>query len=257
MSEGFILDFPLILDFDDSFRLEFHLTQGDTLEFERGIYYLSGDNGSGKTSFVNMLSLVSGRIGKMPNMGNGSISFRGAVYSDEKFSHIRAAEIREKYFCIFPQKAFFLPVSTRDNYLILDGSDKKKTEQFSSREYPDQLSGGQQQRVLMDIVLNENKPIWFLDEPLSNMDRENRIYFWKKMERAFKAGVQIIFFIEHWMDSKIKKEACFQHVNRIQSSGYRENTRHIKKEDAPRKIDIYKCDKMDNFFSKFFLEKHE
>ena len=50
--------------------------------------------------------------------------------------------MRERQFCIFPQKAFFLPVSSRDNYIILNGSDKQKAKSFSSKEYPDLLSGG-------------------------------------------------------------------------------------------------------------------
>ena len=249
MIAGFKLDFPLTLECDDSFNLSFRLVHGDTLEINKGLYYLSGDNGSGKTSFVNMLALIAGRIGRMPKKGNGKISFKGTVYSDERFSHINAAEIREKYFCIFPQKAFFLPISTRDNYLILDGNDRDLAKKFSSEEYPDLLSGGQQQKILMDIVLNDNKPIWFLDEPLSNMDKENRDYFWQKIKSALKAKVETVFFIDHWIEAEIKEDKSFQYVNTVKSSGYRVNSRPWI-EDNCGEIEIFRCENPDRFVGK-------
>jgi len=210
MKNLFEVTFPLVLGGDGPFTITFTSQRDETLEFKKGMYYLCGDNGSGKTTFVNMLALIAGRIGKKANNGKGAIKFDGENYSGEYFNHIKAAEIREKSFCIFPQKAFFLPVSTRDNYIILNGSEKKKSESFSSLESPDLLSGGQQQKILMDIVLDDKKPVWFLDEPLTNMDSERRHYFWRTLDSAFKRELRTIFFIDHWIGGEIKNDDNFQ-----------------------------------------------
>ena len=176
MENHFHITFPLILDHDNLFSIKFSSKNKGSLEFKKGIYYLCGENGSGKTTFLNILALIAGAIGKKV-AGRGSVMFNGEDYNDDGFNYLRAGDIRENYFCIFPQKAFFLPVSTRDNYIILSGADKEKAKSFSDRESPDLLSGGQQQKILMDIVLDDKKPVWFLDEPLTNMDSERRKYF--------------------------------------------------------------------------------
>ncbi len=224
MANGFKLAFPLIFDCDDSFRISFSLQRGSTLEFTNGMYYVHGDNGSGKTTFLNMLSLIAGFIGKKAESYEGMIKFGEEEYYKNSFNHIKAAKLREKYFCIFPQKVFFLPISTRDNYDILNGTDKTKTNSFSPRESPDLLSGGQQQKILMDIILDSQKPVWFIDEPLTNLDTESRHYFWKTLDRAYQKALSIIFFIDHSMEMEISQDHQFQHYNtlRVFSENHRD-----------------------------------
>jgi len=207
--------FPIVLDCGDRFNLTFSLRTGSRIVFKRGLYYLSGDNGSGKTSFLNLLSLSAGRIAPSTDNHRGTVIFNGTPYNNKGFDFIRAADIRENAFAIFPQKAFFLPVSSRDNYRVLNGSDEEKAKTFSDREFPDLLSGGQQQKLLMDIVLNRSKPIWFLDEPLANLDAERRLYFWKRVHTAFVDGVETIFFIDHWMGNDVARDPDFSLVNTL------------------------------------------
>ena len=73
--------FPLLLDCGDRFNLTFSLRTGRRIVFKKGLYYLSGDNGSGKTSFLNLLSLTAGRIGPAADRDAGTIIFNGAAYS--------------------------------------------------------------------------------------------------------------------------------------------------------------------------------
>ncbi|MFC1534938.1 ATP-binding cassette domain-containing protein [Thermodesulfobacteriota bacterium] len=248
MQSHFKITFPLILTFGDSSAINFTFKRSDTLEFKTGIYYLCGHNGSGKTTFVNMLSLISGYIGEKVN-DMGVIRFNGEPYNGGDFNYIRAAEIREKYFCIFPQKTFFLPISTRDNYVVLNGTEKEKEESFSSLESPDFLSGGQQQKILMDIVLDEKKPVWFLDEPLTNMDSERRSYFWKTLENAFNKGLLTVFFIDHWMDSVIKSDKDFRYYGTLSSrieNLWRDKPSYSKIQE----IEIYENSFPDKFINK-------
>lgn len=249
MKKCFKVGFPLVLECDGSFFIRFERDGEGSLEFNRGMYYLCGENGAGKTTFVNMLALIAGRIGEQADKDRGSIWFDGKAYNGQGFDYIKAAEIREKSFCIFPQKAFFLPISTRDNYIILNGSDSKKADSFSSREYPDLLSGGQQQKILMDIVLDEKKPVWFLDEPLSNMDSERRHYFWNTLDRAFKKRLRTAFFIDHWMDQAIRDDEDFRHHCTLRVC--MENRWNGKTFDTlTKEIEIYENYSPEEFFSK-------
>lgn len=245
----FNIKFPLVLKSEESFSITFNLEGGNQLEFNQGVHYLFGDNGSGKTTFLNMLALIAGPIGKRARRYAGAITFKGEPYNGTHFNHIRAAEIREKHFCIFPQKAFFLPVSSRDNYSVLNGSDEMKMAQFSSQQYPDYLSGGQQQKILMDILLDEKKPVWFLDEPLANLDAERRHYFWKTLDAAYARGLKSVFFIDHWMGEEIMEDNDFQHTNTILVS-MRYHQKNIVTETESRYIQIYKNTSPQNFFLK-------
>ncbi|CAD7845294.1 MAG: hypothetical protein [Olavius algarvensis Delta 4 endosymbiont] len=247
--------FPLVMEWEDSFSITFDITGENRKVFEDGIYYLEGDNGSGKTTFLNMLALTAGRISKMALPDRGTIRFNYLAYNGDGLDPFKAADIREKCFCIYPQKAFFLPVSTRDNYLILNGSDPEKAARFSTHQYPDLLSGGQQQKVLMDIVLDDKKPVWFLDEPLTNLDAERRLYFWKTLRQGYRRALRTIFFIDHWIGSQIKQDSGFKHRDTLQVS--MENSQGGQEiEVETRQIDIYECRWPETFFD-YQIEKSE
>ncbi len=211
----FDVTFPLVLNWEGGFSITFTAERDDQVVFTGGMIYLDGDNGSGKTTFINMLSLTAGRIGKATGADANAAAYNGQAYNAADFDPYKAADIRETHFCIYPQKAFFLPVSTRDNYLMLKGTDSKKASTFSDRQYPDLLSGGQQQQLLMDIVLDEQKPVWFLDEPLTNLDAERRHYFWQTLQRGFDNRLRTAFFIDHWLGHDIREDGGFKHVNTL------------------------------------------
>jgi len=247
MESHFEITFPLVLTKGASFAIKFTLEKGSRLEFNNGLYFLHGDNGSGKSTFLNLLALTDGHIGKSSDGYKGFIKFNDEAYNGKDFSHIRAAELREKNFCIFPQKVFFLPVSTYDNYMILNGSDLKKAASFSPQEYPDLISGGQQQKILMDIVLDDKKPVWFLDEPLTNLDAEGRYYFWQTLYGAHSHQLSTVFYIDHWMGGEIKNDKNFQHGNTLRV--VTENRQKGKPPDTGiRHIEVYENNSPKEFF---------
>lgn len=248
MGAVFDITFPLVLKWDRAATITFTLQKGNQLRFGKGIYYLSGDNGSGKTTFINILSLTAGIIGNKLPPQHGGVIFNGTAYNAKRFNHIKAAKLREKYFSIFPQKAFFLPLSSRDNYIILNGSNREKLNTFSSGQFPELLSGGQQQQILMDIVLDEKKPVWFLDEPLTNLDAQRRLYFWETVAKAWEQSLTTIFFIEHWMKGDIKKRKRFNKTNTLRV--YIENKQNGKTVDTEfRTIGLYQNNSPKTFFN--------
>jgi ABC-type Mn2+/Zn2+ transport system ATPase subunit len=195
---------------------------------------------------MNLLALTAGRISRKAIADRGTVRFNDSAYNGGGLDPLKAADIREKHFCIYPQKAFFLPVSTRDNYMILNGSDPEKARRFSDRQYPDLLSGGQQQKVLMDIVLDDKKPVWFLDEPLTNLDAERRLYFWKTLQKGYARALQTIFFIDHWIGDQIKQDPGFKHYISLQVN--LENSQNGQSEIEAKQIDIYASHSPETFF---------
>jgi len=247
MKGHFEVTFPRVLDLGGSFSITFTLEKGDRIVFTDGVYYLDGDNGSGKTTFISMLALTAGRIGKHAGAGGGTVVFNDTAYNGSDLDPVTAAEIREKYFCIYPQKAFFLPVSTRDNYMMLNGSDPEKAKRFSSRQFPDLLSGGQQQKVLMDIVLDDKKPVWFLDEPLTNLDAERRQYFWQTLRSGYGKKLNTVFFIDHWMGDDIREKKYFSYYNSLRV--VLENRKGGRYDDAEfKQIDLFVNNSPEAFF---------
>lgn len=230
--------FPLVLDWDESCRITFALQGGRRMAFDDGLTYIAGDNGSGKTSFLALLSLTAGELGPRPGQDRGTVVFDGTAYDEPGFDAVRAADIRERHFGIFPQKVFFLPVSTRDNYRILNGRDPDRARRFSDREYPSLLSGGQQQERLMEIVLDESKPLWFLDEPLTHLDAERRLLFWRKLETAVRNGLRSVLMVDHRMAGAVRREPEFRHVHTLRATVETRGAARTGPEEF-RTIDLY------------------
>jgi len=205
----FDISFPLSLRFNQHSQINF-ICQTPTLRITQGIYYISGDCGSGKTSFLSMLALLSGCIGKKSKNQKGSIAFvnkqNSFCYSDPALNYFKAAQIRETYFSIFSQEVFFLPgLSLYRNYKFLNNNIKEDS--FSDKIDPSSLSGGYKQSKFMHIILSKDKPVWFLDEPFNNMDHKRICEFCNLLEEVCVKTEMIIFIIDHRL-SKSTSDLC-------------------------------------------------
>jgi energy-coupling factor transporter ATP-binding protein EcfA2 len=195
-TQGFDITFPLEMTFDSRHAIRFSLDGRQTLTIGSGLFLLVGDNGSGKTTFLNLLALTAGEVGvRRKNSPAGVIAFDGESYRHAGFNAASAADLRQAHFAIFPQNVFFLPLPARDNYRLLNGTGRAL--RFPARQYPQHLSGGQQQQMLLDMVLDIAKPVWFLDEPVTNLDQHHRRRFWQRLADALQHPPRIVFLIDH------------------------------------------------------------
>lgn len=136
-----------------------------------GFYLLYGESGSGKTTFLNILS------GLLP-FDEGTINFEG-----NKFSRIVDYSIIKNSFDYITQDAFFVDfLSVMDNLrLVSEDSDEimRKLKHFGLEEkitqFPATLSGGEKQRLAIVRALISNKKVLFLDEPTASLDNDNKI----------------------------------------------------------------------------------
>ena len=141
---------------------------------------LTGENGSGKSMFLNLL------------FGNVKLSFSrgGFILTDEMDE---AAFLTYPIFTVdgdFMKNMYEIPIDKELMHLLqVDFSDK---EILSN---PVNLSYGQQQKLALLRVFGLNSPILFLDEPLSNLDKktqENVVAYIRKLK-----GEKTILVVMH------------------------------------------------------------
>ena len=147
--------------------------------FERGkLYAISGESGSGKSTFLSLLAGLD-----LPEGGELAV---GGVDMREKDRD----EYRKKEASVVYQAFHLLPLLTLEENVMLpmelNGVPKRecraKAAEFlekvgiaaeAHRKYPKMMSGGEQQRVAIARSLAAGGRILLADEPTGNLDAEN------------------------------------------------------------------------------------
>ncbi len=148
----------------------------DTLNLKQGDFVaVLGNNGSGKSTFLSLLS--------------GFLGFKGEYRLKKRDFGAYALKERNRAIGLLPQKtALNMPFDVR--YVILTGrfpltngfhygeEDYQATEKaiaqfdighLANRPF-NELSGGEKQRVLLARAMNRESPVNLLDEPLTGID---------------------------------------------------------------------------------------
>jgi ABC-type multidrug transport system ATPase subunit len=196
--------FPLVHNFNKQCSIIFNKTTTDDKNeicFYPGLNYITGENGAGKSTFLHILALLTGRIGSRELQKQGKIIYNGQSYDDKSFTVFKAAKIREEHFCIFSQQVFFLPgINSIQNFELFNPGYQGNI--IDEYEDPYLLSGGQQQMNFLNMIMQDHKNVWFLDEPLNNLDTERQIYFWEILKNICTKTMPIIFLIDHNMEKE-------------------------------------------------------
>lgn len=154
-------------------KVSFELNQGAVLR-------LSGASGSGKTTFMNVMSglikpdsgsVLFGNI-DITNLSEGKKDrFRAENigYIFQTFNLLSPFSVLEN---VYAPLAFAgkLPENYKDK--ALDSLDKVGMKEFSAK-MPYHLSVGQKQRVAVARVLFADPPLIFADEPTASLDRKS------------------------------------------------------------------------------------
>ena len=164
---------------------DYILFEIDNLELPSiGLVVIKGENGCGKTTLFNMLSLIDTDY-------SGVILFDGIDYKKEK-DKVRS-EFRKNNISYVLQKQNFISfLSIEDNQNIYDDIKEEQSTNIS------QLSQGQQEKKKLDSVFKIKKNIYLFDEVLSSLDEKSRKIYIKKMQNLSKEALVII--VSHDVD---------------------------------------------------------
>lgn len=157
---------------------------------ENGIYILSGENGAGKSSFLNLILNISNMNLACKSSSNSIISLNKNILEDT-------------FYLSYPH--LFIEDTVKENILI----NAKENEDFETiiellkiedldkiiTFNPINLSLGQQQKISLARIFLSNKKFFVLDEPLTNLDQEtcNKVVSYLKTIKNDK----IIIIVTH------------------------------------------------------------
>ncbi len=166
------------------------------IEINRGeVIFITGGNGSGKSTFINLLTGLF-------KPTEGKIYYNDHLLTEEDYTFYR-----NKVSCIFTNNYFF-----SENYDEFDFSQKNKTfwkllEEMKLSEVAhidneknkvsSSLSKGQQKRLLLIYSLLENKELIVFDEWAAEQDPEFRKYFYHEMIPYLKKLGKTVVAITH------------------------------------------------------------
>lgn len=174
------------------------------------IIFISGSNGSGKSTFINLLSGLY-----IPKSGN--IFLNDLIITDDN-----RAQYRDMISCIFSNNYLF--TENYDNFNLLPTNkhlaellkkmklDKVIRQDENNRIFQN-LSSGQQKRLALIYTLLENKDIFIFDEWAAEQDPEFRKYFYENIIPDLKNKGKTVIAITH-------DDAYYQHCDRLIKFNY-------------------------------------
>lgn len=154
----------------------------EQISFSQGIFFLIGDNGVGKSTFINKLSkLIKGR---------GKSFYKGKEIK-ESYNYISMV-MQDVNYQIFTESVW--------NEISIVSDDDVKKEQILKEfclydkkdSHPQALSGGEKQRLMIALAIVSEKPIVILDEPTSGLCKEQMLSVIKYLKRMENEGKTII-----------------------------------------------------------------
>lgn len=146
--------------YDDIFaNVSFSLEQGELL-------WLKGANGSGKTTLMRILAGLS-----QASSGDFVLDGLSRHYVSHQLNLIDSLSVQESVEQLFPLYGIDGVTTGRiDEALATVGLTGIETLRVS------QLSAGQKQRLNLLLLVLDKRPLWLLDEPYSNLDKDGRVW---------------------------------------------------------------------------------
>ena len=197
------------------------LCEGNMVIYPNQITLLKGENGTGKTSLLYQLGLLTKICGEYYLDGKALHH-----YPEKEKDDLRRYEIGY----VFQTNSMLDYLTLYENFehidhLINQKRDKNKIEEFLNQlninedlsKYPSELSGGQKQRLAIALALYKQPQLLILDEPTSNLDSKNKKLV---MDLLLKIKQQNIMIVIVTHDEEF--DAIADHIYRIENKTIQE-----------------------------------
>ncbi|WP_394749641.1 cyclic peptide export ABC transporter [Spongiimicrobium salis] len=194
----------ICFDYDDGDNEKTFALGPIDLEVKQGeVLFIVGGNGSGKSTFINILT-------GLYKPSDGEIVFNGEVIANGNI------DLQESIAAVFTNNYVF--GNNYDNYSLVNNEDYqnllnimqldkviKDDKEESARK---KFSKGQSKRISMIFALLEDKPILVLDEWAADQDPHFRKFFYEELIPKLKKEGKTIIAVTH-------DDAYFHLANRI------------------------------------------
>ena len=165
---------------------------------------IKGENGSGKTTFLNLLlKLIKPDSGQIINTFKKKAFLDQITTTEDSFFPCTIKELvslgyKDKLFSFMNKKDYAFV----DSYLEKFGLLKEKNKQIN------ELSGGQQQKVRLIKALISKPSLLVLDEPSSGIDNDSKEELNKLLDKLHKEEQMTIILVSHLSED-------FKYVDKI------------------------------------------
>ena len=173
----------------------------------KGLYILTGDNGIGKTTLLNILSLNDSNYSGEIFFDEEKVDFSNSILINKLKNNIEYINQKDNFISYLN----YLENYNLDTYLFTDTINSDISIKSQS------LSDGEKIILLIDRCILRNKPIVLLDEVTSFLDDKNFILVMKKIEELSKKSLVIFATHDSRVDlNKYQEIALFdKNINKI------------------------------------------
>ena len=156
------------------------------------ILFVVGGNGSGKSTFVKLLSGLY-----KPNQG--SLTWNGRLLNECQLRDLVAVVFSDPYLFSENYNNFSISLAKSKVKMLVDWMKLTAVvkEDKDRLTIDTDLSTGQRKRLALIYALMENKPILLLDEWAAEQDPEFRSFFYKKILKKLQEQGKIIIAVTH------------------------------------------------------------
>ena len=173
-----ILTYPSSQIEREGFRL---IIPSGTIKLSNSICVILGENGTGKTTFINLIGSMGNLSVSVKEQGAGIKKYIGVDGTYPSVLELLHHKIKSNY---------FNPIFQSDVIKQLE------IEELQTRKI-NELSGGELQRVLIALCLGTPADLYLIDEPSANLDIEKRLNVTKVIKKFIMSNSKSAFIIEH------------------------------------------------------------
>ncbi len=151
--------------------------------FDRGIHFIIGKNGVGKTTFMRALCGLN-KMKKSRTVIDGERVKRNYEYI--------SLVMQDVNYQIFTESVYSEISIVSDDEKLKEDTLRKMGLWKYKDDHPQSLSGGEKQRLLFGLCICSDKPIVILDEPTSGLCKHNMDIMIENIHQMEKAGKTVI-----------------------------------------------------------------